>query len=166
MENLGLDTKLIISQVLNFLVFFFIFTKFMAKPFSAYIAKQKEQDEERNRISEALQKRESELKAEQEKTRKQMKKELDEAIARAKEDGEKARVEIIEKAKRDAADIVATAKAQIDQEREELVREMKKRSVDMSVLLVNKGLDDYLSDDAKKSVTKHILEKHSKELNV
>jgi len=37
MEGLGVDVKLLIAQVINFLLFFYIFKKYLAKPFQKYL---------------------------------------------------------------------------------------------------------------------------------
>jgi F0F1-type ATP synthase membrane subunit b/b' len=38
MDKFGLDIKLLIAQVTNFAIFFFVFKKFMAKPFAQFVA--------------------------------------------------------------------------------------------------------------------------------
>jgi len=65
MENLGIDPKLIFSQILNFAVFFFIFFRFIAKPFNAYLSKQKELEKEREELAASTKKQQEELVTEQ-----------------------------------------------------------------------------------------------------
>ena len=167
MENLGLDLKLIFSQLLNFLVFFFIYTKFIAKPFNEYVAKQKQAEADRQTLTEGLAKREEQMKAEQEKLKNELKKERETILAEAKKDVENVRAELIQKAEADAKEIVERSKKQLEGEREEMVKEMKDQTIELSVAIVSKALSDSLTPDAQKNITKNILEKVSKEdLNV
>ena len=163
MENLGIDIKLIFSQILNFAVFFFIFFRFIAKPFSAYLSKQKELEKEREELAANTKKQQEELAREQEMIKETMKSELAAALAKAKEEGKAAREEAVEKAKHEAAEIVKKAHEQIAQDRSEMMKELKDRSTELSLLLLNKGLNEYLTEDAKKQVTKYIVDKFSKE---
>ena len=163
MENLGIDIKLIFSQILNFAVFFFIFFRFIAKPFSDYLARQKEMEKEREELAANTKKQQDELAAEQEKIKETMKKELAAALAKAKEEGKIARDEAVEKAKKEAEDIVKKAHEQIEADRAEMMKELKDKSTELSLLLLNKGLNEYLDDNAKKQVTRYIIEKFSKE---
>ena len=37
MENLGIDGKLLLAQIINFVLFFILVTKFVVKPFTAFL---------------------------------------------------------------------------------------------------------------------------------
>jgi F0F1-type ATP synthase membrane subunit b/b' len=41
MENLGIDGKLLSAQLINFILFFIIYKKYIAKPFMAFLKKEK-----------------------------------------------------------------------------------------------------------------------------
>ena len=47
MENLGIDLKLMIAQSINFLLFFFIVKKFIAKPFTNFLEEEKNKEKEK-----------------------------------------------------------------------------------------------------------------------
>lgn len=163
MENLGIDPKLILSQGLNFAVFFFIFVKYIAKPFREYIAKQKELEREREELAATTKKQQEDLVMEQEKIKEEMKAELEKALRKAKEEGAIAREEAITRAKKEAEDIITKGHEQIEHERQELMREMKNRVADISALMVSKGLREYLDENKRKEITQFILDKVSKE---
>lgn len=55
MEALGLDAKLLIAQIVNFVIFYFIFQKFVAKPLLEYIKKQKVEEKNQHELSAHLQ---------------------------------------------------------------------------------------------------------------
>jgi F-type H+-transporting ATPase subunit b len=163
MENLGIDWKLIISQVLNFAVFFFIFFRFIAKPFREYLARQKQLEQEREELAANIKKQQDDLVAEQESIKETMKQELTAALAKAKEEGKIAREEAIKKAEAEAEGIVKKAHEQIEHDRAQMESEMKTRIADLTTLLITKGMREYLDDDARRDLTKFILEKVSKE---
>lgn len=164
MENLGLDPKLIFSQIINFIVFFFIFSKFMAKPFHEYLKKQRAMEKERELLSEGLKKREEELANEKEKLLKETREEVNKMLAEAKQDGERIVADARDKAKEEADAVTAKAKEDIERMKADAEKEMQKQVVDTSMVLLNKGLRDYLNDDARKSITKYILDNSSKQL--
>lgn len=163
MENLGIDLKLIFSQILNFAVFYFIFARFIAKPFKAYLARQKQLEQEREALAATIKKQQDDLVAEQESIKETMKKELATALAKAKEEGKIARDEAVAKAQAEAADIIKKAHEQTKQERLEMEKGIADRTTQMSLVLLNKGLNEFLNEDAKKQVTKYIIDKFSKE---
>jgi F-type H+-transporting ATPase subunit b len=157
MENLGIDTKLIIAQLVNFGIFFFIFQKFISKPFFAYLKKQKEEEETRAEFTTEIEKRKSKLDAEDAKLEKERKKALDKALLDAKQDAEEVKQEIIETARKEAAEIVAKGHVQIAEEKKELYKDLRQQIASVSMIVVEKALREYLTDDAQKKVTQNIV---------
>lgn len=157
MENLGIDTKLLIAQLVNFGIFFFIFQKFISKPFFAYLKKQKQEEETRAEFAAEIEKRKEKLEAEDAKMEKKRKEALDKALAQAKEDAASVREEIIETAKKEAAEIVAKGHAQIAEERKELYKDLRQQIASVSMIVVEKALREYLTDDAQKKITQNIV---------
>src|SRR3989344_4575625 len=47
MEGLGIDLKLLIAQIINFGLFFYVFKRFLAKPFVSFIDEEKQKEAER-----------------------------------------------------------------------------------------------------------------------
>ena len=165
MENLGLDLKLLIAQLVNFLIFFFVFYRFMAKPFIQFLTKEQKREEEKQTMLNSLKKREEEFDAKEKKLRQEMKKEMDQVIKQARQDAESVRQEIMEQTKKEADQYISRTRKQLDEERNELYRDVKRRTADLSILLVNKALSNYLNDDAKKKVTEYILANASRDNN-
>ena len=166
MENLGLDWKLILSQLINFAVFFFIFARFMAKPFMGYVKKQKETEKERDLLTESLKKREAEISEEKERAMKKAKEEANAIITKAKEEGEQMVKEAGTKAQQQADEITAKAREDVIRIKADAQKDMEKQVVDTSILLLNKGLQQYLTEDSRKSITKYILDNSGNSLKV
>lgn len=157
MENLGIDYRLIIAQLINFAVFFFIFFKFIAKPFFNFIKKEKTDEETKQKLMVELEKSEETLKEREKELIAKMKKEQSALIEDAKKDAEKLKTDIIAQAQKEASEIVAKAKEQITDEKNALYREMKEQLASLSTIMVRKALGEYLTGDAQKEVTQNIL---------
>jgi len=157
MENLGIDTKLIIAQGINFALFFFVFKKFLAKPFSQFVTSEKKKDQERERLlaktlatAEKLEKQEGEMKE-------KVKKESHALLNEAKKQAAEARQLLIDEATAEATRIKESAHAQLRSERELIEKDAKEKIVQMSFLIVEKALSDVLTADMRKKVTESIL---------
>ncbi len=161
MEKLGLDIKLLIAQLTNFVLFFLIFKKFISKPFSSFLEREKAKDKEKERIIQDLQKRELQLKEEENKLRKKMEKEYEEQLNQAKKEALELRKKIIDQAKKEAQDIVNKARQEAYEEKAKIEKEMKKKIIDLSIYLVEKVLKTVLTEDLQRAVTQKIIKDKS-----
>lgn len=157
MENLGIDIKLLIAQLVNFAIFFFVFKKFIATPFMTYLKNEKKKDEEKDVMMKKLQEGETVLESKEKELLKKAKTEQDAIIAKAKDDAEKVKADIIAQAHKDAENVISKAKEQIEAERQAMQKDLKEQVITVSNLMVNQGLKDYLSDDARRQVTQNII---------
>ncbi len=157
MENLGIDLKLMAAQLVNFAIFFFIFKKYIATPFMKYLRKQKEEDETRATFAAEIDKRKEKLEEEDKKLSLERKKALDEALAESKKEAAEVRKELIETAKKEAAAIVAKGSAQVVEERKELYKDLRRQIAQVSAMVVEKALKEYLTADAQKAITQNIV---------
>ena len=159
MENLGIDPKLLIAQIVNFVIFFIIIKKFIAKPFARFVDKQKHEEAEKERIINDLKKSEEDLEKKEIQVKETIRKRESEAVQEAKKQGGTVKNQIIQDAKDDAQDIRKKAKEQIEHERKILEVNIKKKTVDLSVLLLEKVLKKSLNINQKRKITKDILSK-------
>lgn len=167
MEGLGINLKLLIAQITNFAIFYFIFKKFAAKPFMDFIKRSKEKEQEKNTILEDLKNKQEDIEKSQKEHKLNMKKEMEQTIKQAQQEANKVSQELLTKAKGEAADIKTKAQAQIADERRDMEKEIKGKIINLSTIIVNSALKDYLTEDAKKQLTDHMLKNSSiKELNV
>lgn len=157
MENLGIDGKLMLAQVINFAIFFFIFRKFMATPFRKFLEAEKFKEKEKEKLLQDAQKMEANLTTREAEMKKRVKVEFDAALKKAHLAAESKKDEIINQAKMDADQIVAKAKKQIETERASLDQEVKRKVADLSIFMVEKALRDSLDDSTKRKVTQQIL---------
>lgn len=165
MENLGIDIKLLVAQLINFTLFFILFQKFISKPFLNFLHKERKNEEEKKRLLGTIKKQEEEMSVMEQEMRTKAKKQIDEMLDQAKESAEKVKQDIIAQATKESTQIIVKVKAQIEIEREQLYKEVKNKTVEVGMLLIKDALKDYLTEDSKKALTQHILHNVSKEVN-
>lgn len=165
MESLGIDIKLLLAQIINFVLFFFIFKKFIAKPFSKFLNLEVDKEKEKEKILIDLRKKEEDLINKEKKAQEKMKEEFDVAIKNAKKEALLVKDDIISTSKKEADSIILKGKKQVEDERLTMQKEVKKNVVDLSVFLVQKALNNFLTPDLQRKLTQHILKNFSKEIN-
>ena len=158
MEGIGINFKLLLAQLLNFLLFLFIFKKYMADPFVKFIKEERRKEKERE---EAV-KRAEELKEKEEeilrKAREKAVKEMDKIIAQAKEDAKKLREKLMKQIQEEAERERERLKEELEREKKEFEEKLKEEVYKLSLILVEKALDKYFDERKKREFTKHLLE--------
>ncbi len=157
MEQLGIDGKLLIAQLINFALFFYIFHRFMAKPFKKFIIGEKAKDAEKEKLMAELKVGDERLAKQKEEAEQSLKKERAKIISEAKEEAELVKKQIIADAQVQAQAIQESAQKQLEAERQSLYRELKDKIVEFSFSIVSATLKKSLNDTTKKQITRDIL---------
>ncbi len=157
MENLGIDVKILISQLINFGIFFLIFKKFVATPFIAIMQDEKKKKEEGETMAKEVESKRSALAKEEETAREDVKQKTLISLSAAKESAEKERLLLLKKAQTEAEEIVKKGRQKMEEERLAMEKEYKQKMAKESVETVENALKDFLSDDMQKKVNEHIL---------
>ncbi len=157
MENLGIDYKLITAQIVNFALFYIVFQKFISKPFLRMLQSQKKDEELREKLSEELQSRQHSLEEENKKLARERKKILDSAVEAGKIQAETVKNEVIQAAKKESQELITKAKSQLEEERMTLMKDMRQQVAEVSSAVLQKAFEEYLTPEAKKTITQHII---------
>ncbi len=157
MENLGLDVKLLIAQVINFALFYFIFKRYFSKAFKNYLEKEKNKDVAREKLLKQAQKKDEEMIRGEQEFKQKIKRQTEAALAQAGKEAEQLKQQILEEAANEAEEIKKRAKKQIEQERSTLFQEAKEKITKLSFFIVNEALKDVLTEDVRKKITQAIL---------
>lgn len=166
MENLGIDPKLLLAQLINFVIFFIIVKKFVAKPFLSFLEEERKKEREKAALLEAAQKQDEKLKNKEKEMQQDFKKEMNKIIAAAKSEAEKMKKEIIEEARVEATKIKENAKGDIEAEREKLYKQVKDKVSELSLFIVNQALEESLNTDLRKKVSQKILSSLTKDIDI
>ncbi len=157
MENLGIDYKLLIAQIVNFGLLFYIFNKLVAKPFLKYLQEEKKKDIDRDVIAAELMTKKERMLEEEQAWRKKLKAEQEKLLQAAKKIAEEKKAAILEDAKSEAASIISKAHEQVEEEKSRFYREVKKHISDVSVAMIEGALRKYLTSDIQKKLTEYVL---------
>ena len=157
MENLGIDPKLMLAQIVNFVLFFIIVKKFIAKPFIQFIANEKKKEKDKEQILEEIRKSEETCLAKEQELRSKAKKVMTDALDESKKEASKYKSEMMRQTEKEISELKIKAQKQIGDEREELHRQMKDQTLNLSVSIVTEALKASLDEESKRKVTKHLL---------
>ncbi len=157
MENLGIDGKLLLAQIINFVLFFIIVKKFIAKPFTKFINDEKKREQEKQKSIEKLQQQEIDWQKYEKELRDKLKQEIATLLGQSKKDALQVRDDILSDAQKEAEATRTKTTRQIEQERQEMLRGIKEKVIHLSSLLALKALEESLTDSEKQKVTQNIL---------
>lgn len=157
MENLGVDIKLLVAQLINFGLFFFLYKRFIAKPFLSIMNDEKKKDEDKKALFETIETQKKKMLDEEKQSRDQIRKKMNEAVLAAQKAADTTRESVITKAKQEAEEIIKKATKQLEEERKQMELSYKETVAKVSVLTVENVLKDYLTEDMQKEVNKRVL---------
>lgn len=157
MEALGIDYRLLIAQLINFILFFFIFKKFLAPPLSQFIEKEKRNEQEKIRITTDLTKKEEEALLQKQQIINQAQEQSHLIIKTTKEEADQIKKEIITKAQNDAAYIRNQTKQHLKDEKLALYKELKNDVIRTSTLMVKSALSDLIDDNMQREITRKLI---------
>ena len=157
MENLGVDIKLLIAQLINFGIFFFIYKKFIAGPFISMMQSEKKKDGERKKLLEDVAKQKETLALVEKTARDEIHKKTEESLKAVRHAAELEKAELVKKAHAESAEIVKRASRQIEEERHTMEKEYKETLAKVSVMTVEHVLKDFLTEDMQKQVNAKVL---------
>ena len=158
-EKLGLDYKLIIAQIVNFVLLLVILQRLAYKPVLKML---KDRTEKIEKSLKQAKKIEEELKNTEETKLAEIKKakmEAQEIIKEAHEASEKKAQESIERTKLKTQEIVEKAKQEIKAEKENSVQKAKQEIADVSVLIAKKIIGENIDESKQKDLVDDVLKK-------
>jgi len=157
MENLGVDLKLLIAQLINFGLFFFIYKKFISVPFMKLIKDEKKKDAERMKMLEDVAKQKETLAIHEKGAKEELHTKMEESLRIARHAAEIEKAALIKKAKEDSAEIVKRAGKQTEEERHQMEKQYREALAKVSVMTVENALKDFLTEDMQKQINARVL---------
>ena len=153
--NLGINGKLLVAQIINFLILLFVLYKFAYGPILKMLEERtnkiekglKDADESHKKLAEIVQK-EKEVMAE-------ARKEAQAIIVKAEEQAKKNKEDIITESKTQSEKILADAQKKIEEEKNKMLVEVKGEIANLVVLATEKMIGEKM-DTAK---DKELIEK-------
>ncbi len=158
-EKLGLDGKLIIAQVVNFVLLLIILQRLAYKPVLKMLKERSERIEKSIKQAEKIEK---ELKNTEEIKLAEIKKAKEEAqkiIQDAYKISEGKIQESIERTKAKTQEIVGRAKQEIKAEKEKSIKEAKKEIADLVIQTTRKIIGNSINEESQKKLINETLSK-------
>lgn len=160
MEQLGIEPKLLLAQVVNFLVIVFVLSKVLYKPIITMIDKRKREIEEGLTLTQKMREEEEKMQAKKVKLLEETRKEGRVVIEEAKKQAKEVEKDLIAQAQKQAEEIVAKGKADVLRLHESMQKDVRKEAIDLAVRMTKRLLASVLSTKDQHA----LIEKHVKEL--
>jgi F-type H+-transporting ATPase subunit b len=169
LSKLGIDWRLFLAQIVNFLILLFILYKFLYKPVLGLLQRRTAQIEkslaDAKKIEENLKKAEEERLVQLVEARR----EAQQIIEEAKKEGEKIRNQAKELAQEEAQKIIENGRIQIERQKESLLREIKQEIGNLVVYstrqileeIGDEKIDQTIIESTMRKIMASSLDKHS-----
>jgi len=157
-STFGVDWKLLIAQLINFFVLFFVLKRYAYGPIVKMLDERKDKIEKGIKDSEAATKKLAEMEQREKETLAAAREEAQKIMKIAEETGKNVQADIIATAHQEAEKMIEDAKKKIEGEKEKLIHEVKAEISGLVVMATEKILNEKI--DANKD--KELIEKSIK----
>jgi F-type H+-transporting ATPase subunit b len=157
LEQLGINPTFLLAQIVNFLVLWFLLSRFLFPPVLNTLAKRR--DRIRNSLSEAerVKQEAAASQAEFERQLAEEQRKAQEAIAQAARVAEEVREKIIAEAQAEAEQLKAHARQEIGQEREQMLADVRHQIADLAILAAQRIIGRTLDEQAQRQLIQDFL---------
>lgn len=157
MEALGVNTNLLITQILNFIILFILLRVLLYKPILKMLDARKQKIQESLEYAERVKQDAAAQQKEFERKLEELRRETHAAAAAAAQVGEKEREAILAQAREDARKLIAQAREQIEFERKQMLSELREEVVHLSLLAAQKVVSQALDEKAHRQLVSDFL---------
>jgi F-type H+-transporting ATPase subunit b len=145
LEALGLNLKILLAQLVNFAVLFFVLWKFAYKPIFKMLESRRSKINKGVENAEKAEDKLKEAKTKEEKIVNSAKKEALEIIEEARKRAEDKKQSVIDKTKEEIGEIINIEKQKIQQEKADTLKSIKADISELVILAVEKVLQEKLN---------------------
>jgi len=159
MEQLGIEPNLLLAQIVNFLIIFFVLSKLLYKPILGMLEKRKKEIAAGLELTEKLREEEEKLNVRKEKVLEEARKNARSIVEAGKKDADAQAKEIVESARVQAQDIIAKGKDDASHLRTDMEKDVRRAAVGIAEAMTKQLLSQVLSaSDQHKLIQKHLQE--------
>jgi len=159
MEQLGIEPNLLLAQIVNFLIIFFVLSKLLYKPILGMLEKRKKEIEAGLELTQKLREEEEKMTVRKEKLMEEARKEARNIVEAGKKEADAQAKEIIEDAHTQAQGIIAKGKEEVTALRTSMEKDVRRAAVDIAVAMTKQLLLKILTPaDQHKLIQKHVKE--------
>lgn len=158
MEALGLDIRFLIAQLVNFGVFAFVFVKFLHKPFMAYLADQRKEEDEKVRLLEDLHKQEESLLEKEKAVLDEAHKQAEALLKEARTEAEEAVQKIRADAQEEVLELKRRGQKELAESQSRMHDEIRAKALSTAQTLTAEVLKHKLTEEHHKDIIKHVTQ--------
>lgn len=159
MEKLGIDLKVMVAQIVNFVLLLVIFKKYIYKPFLAALKNQEAKEKEALEKIEAYEKKEKALYSKKLELEQEYEEKLKKMYAKMKKETSEAKRQILKEAQNEAEELRRHNLELIEADRKKMLNEIKKESVDIALALSEKALSEIVNSKLQSEIVKEVAKK-------
>jgi len=157
MEGLNIDWKILIGQLINFAILFFVLKSFVYAPFLSLMKKRREQIEDGINKSKEAEENLNKIREVKEKANKENQEKKKEIILDAERQGKEKISEAILLAEKERESLLLKAQKEAEEIKEKEKEKMEKIVIDNSFALAEKVLKESIDQEKNKKVTEEFL---------
>jgi F-type H+-transporting ATPase subunit b len=154
-----IDYKLLIAQIINFVIVFLVLYFFALKPLFKVMKERSEKIEKGLEDAKKINEKLADIEAEQKKVIAEARKEASAILAKTAEQAEEKKKAMVAKAKEEIGQIINKEKEQMRSEKAQTLKEIKKETMDLVIATVEKILDERMDGKKDKELIEKILKK-------
>ena len=162
MGKLGIDTGLLIAQLVNFIILITLLYFVLYKPILKMLDKRSQKIKESMDETERLKQRQNQVEEQVRQQLEQARQETQATIAKAKRDRRKAQGRGPLEARKEAERITERARQEIQQERDAAIEELRKEFVDVAILAAEKVVRKELDKKTHSKLIEEVLQESGK----
>ncbi|MDA2935792.1 F0F1 ATP synthase subunit B [Patescibacteria group bacterium AH-259-L05] len=156
-HQLGVEWKLLIAQIINFVILLFVLKKFLYAPLVKFMNMRKEKIVSGLEKAEQAEQAFEKLQEQKEQELAKIHKQAQSIIAKAKETGDQKQQEIIAATEKRAQKIIDDAKSQIQAEKEVMIKQVRSDIADLIAGATSKILEQEMTEQKQKDLTQKTL---------
>ncbi|MCU0652732.1 MAG: F0F1 ATP synthase subunit B [Candidatus Pacebacteria bacterium] len=161
MEGLGIDPKILVGDIITFVVLVFILKKYAYKPFLAVLDKRRKEIEEGVKKSEEAEKSLAKIRTLADEVKEAGERKSKEVIQAAEKKAQEKSKAILAAAEEEKGKVVAAARAAMEKEQAQAQAQRQKEAVDLAFAVSEK----FLAQKLTKDVDQKLIEKMVAEAN-
>lgn len=159
-EMFHIDIKLVIAQMANFVIVFFVLFKFVISPLQQVMKERTEKIEKSLEDAKSISAKLDETKKETDNIIAAARKEADEILEEAKSIAEKKQEQSVEKARQEIAAIIKQEKERMENEKIASISEIKKEIANFVVSSVEKVIGEKVDTEKDREIINRVISKH------
>lgn len=159
MEKLGIEPKILLAQVVNFVILLILFKKYLFKPFFTKLKEEEKRAKEEENKLKQYEKKEKDLFEQRAILDTEYEKKLKATYAKMKKETDEAKRQILKEAQKEADELRRHTMELLEAEKQKNVADMRKEAYQVAVTLVERVLGESLSKELQKKITQDVVAK-------